>query len=151
MARTAFTVSLHMEGARETLAAFGRLPREAQDALRDASLKLATSLARSAQTAAAADSAPQTRLLVPTIKAKRDRIPVIEAGGAKRVGRNRVPAWKVLFGSEFGSHRFKQFGRPHAGRRGYWFFPTVERESSVITKAWAQAADDVARAFGDGQ
>lgn len=147
MAKTSLTIGVQIDGVRETLAAFRNLPKEASDALRDASQELARKLALSAQRAAAGDSSPQSALLVPTIRAGRDRVPVVQAGGTRRVGRNRTPAWKLLFGSEFGSNRYKQFGHKHAGRTGYWLFPTVERERTTIARAWRQAADDVTRAW----
>lgn len=141
------TVNVRIDGLRETLRAYNRLPKAASDALRDQSLELARAFARKAQMAATADEAPQSRLLVPTIRATRDRVPVVQVGGTKRVGRNRAPAWAVLFGAEFGSNRFPQFGRVHSGRRGYWFFPLVEENADDIAKAWRKAADDILRAW----
>lgn len=149
MARsTALTVNVRIDGAKETLKALNRLPKEANQAVREESLKLAQALAVRAQAAAVSDRAPQSKLIAPTIRARRDRVPVIVAGGTKRVGRNRVPAWKVLFGAEFGSDRFSQFRRAHSGRKGYWFFPLVEKEGPTVAKAWSKAADRIVRAYG---
>lgn len=150
MARTTLSVNLHVEGSRELLAAFRRLPKDASAALRDASLELATALADRAAVAAAADAAPQSKLLVPTIRAKRDRVPAVQVGGSTRVGRNKVPAYKVLFGAEFGSNQHRQFGRVHSGRRGYWFFPLVEEQREQIETGWLKAADDIVSSFTRG-
>lgn len=149
-ARTAFTANMHVQGSREMLRAFKKLPAEASRQLREASLELAQDLAGRARTAAASDAAPQSKLIAPTIKARRDRAPAVAAGGTKRVGRSKVPAYKVLFGAEFGSNRFAQFGRTHSGRKGYWFFPLVEAEREMIGKAWLKAADQVVRSFTRG-
>ena len=117
MANKAISISLHVEGARETLAAFRRLPKDANNALRDRSLELAQALSTKVASAARSDSG-QSALIAPTVKARRDRIPFIEAGGSTRVGRNRVPAYKVIFGSEFGARTLPQY-RPHVGKGSY--------------------------------
>lgn len=145
------TISVHITGAAETLAAFRRLPREASDALRERSLELATSLADKVRAAAESDS-PQSALMGPTVKARRDRIPTIEAGGSTRVASSRVPAYKILFGSEFGARTLAQY-RPHVGRGSYWMFKTVEDNEAQISAAWNKATDDIVKAFtwGDVQ
>lgn len=148
MAKTGLTVTLRVEGLRETLAAFRSLPKEANTELRERTLKLSESLAASAQQAAKQEGR-QARILAPTIKAKRDRVPAVTAGGAKRIGRTRTPAFKLLFGSEFGSSRLKQF-KPHRGAEGYWFFPTVEREQAEIGRAWSEVADNIIKSFSEG-
>lgn len=145
MAKTALTVNMPIEGARETLRAFRKLPKEASQELRERSLKLSETLANRARQAARSDS-PQAALMAPTIKARRDRLPSIQVGGSKRVGRNRKPAYKILFGSEFGSNTLRQF-RPHNGQEGYWFFPVAEQQSADIARAWQDVADEIERRF----
>lgn len=147
-AKTALTVTVHIDGINETLAAFRRLPKEANQSLRDRTLRLSKSIAAAAKANAAADDGPQTHLLIPTIRAARDRVPVVQAGGGRRVGSNRAPAWKLLFGSEFGSNEYEQFQRPHGGQQGYWFFPTVEENETQIAAAWQRIADDILTDFG---
>lgn len=127
-----------------------KLGPDANRAIKAAAESLSHVLAASARAAALADSAPQSPNLAATVKAARDRVPVVTAGGSRKLGRRRKPAYKTLFGAEFGSNNYAQFQRPHAGRNGYWFFPTVERESAAISKAWLGAADDVVRRFGEG-
>lgn len=142
------TVKISVDGARETLAAFNRLPREASDALRKHSLELATALASKVAGAATSDS-PQSALMSSTVKARRDRIPTIEAGGTSRVASSRVPAYKILFGSEFGARVLPQY-RPHVGRGSYWLFRTVEENEAAISSAWNKVADDIQRDFDRG-
>jgi hypothetical protein len=148
--KTSLVVTVRIEGVRETLAAYRRLPKEASQALRKRSGELAETLAGRARAAALSDAAPQSPLLAKTVRARRDRVPSIVAGGARRVGRRKVPAWKVLFGSEFGSNTYKQFGRRHSGRVGHWFFPVAERNADDVIAAWRRAADDIARSFSAG-
>lgn len=136
--------SVEIIGADEILRAFRQLPKEASDELRDTAQRLAADLATDIA-AAARREGRQAALMAPTVKAKRDRVPVVQAGGAKRVGRNRVQAGKLLFGSEFGS-RLPQF-RPHLSGGSYWFYDTVERQDSEIYAEWLKAADRIIQAF----
>ncbi|WP_188193446.1 hypothetical protein [Nonomuraea sp. SYSU D8015] len=148
MANEVLKVNLRLSGAKETLKAFRDLPKEANDSLRKRTLEISEALATKLQGAAQGDSA-QSGLIAPTIKARRDRVPVIAAGGSRRVGRKRKPAHKILFGSEFGSNRLKQF-RPHLGQGSYWFFRTVEANESEINETWNQVVADIRREFGNG-
>lgn len=139
------TVRIHITGVRETLAAFRRLPKEASAELRERTLALSQALANRIQ-AEARSEGRQAALLAPTVKANRDRVPSITAGGTKRVGSRRKPAWKLLFGSEFGSDRYGQF-KPHLGRGSYWLFRTVEAEETEIGRAWLAVADAIVCSF----
>jgi hypothetical protein len=162
MGKTTLTVKVHIDGVRETLAAFRALPKDATAELRTASLRLAELVADRARTAAVADS-PQSALLAPTVKAVRDRVPAVQVGGTRRVGRNKAPAWQILFAAEFGMNKRSGWystpkyrdsrtrqARGHQGRDGYWFFPTVEAEAAMINREWNAAADRILRAFGGG-
>ena len=141
-------INVTMEGADETLKAFRRLPKEASAQLRDKAQKLSQALVGRIQTAALSDRSPQARLFAPTVRAKRDRVPAITAGGAKKVGRRRQPVFGVLFGGEFGSNRFSQFGKPHTGREPTGpVFGVVERERAEVAKAWTEAAEGLAKDF----
>lgn len=134
-------------GGAEILRAFRDLPKQASEELREASTEIATGLVADLQAAARAEGR-QAALMVPTVKVKRDRIPVIQAGGSKRVGRKRVPAGKLLYGSEFGSN-LRQF-RPHLGTGSYWFYRTVQARDGEIYAEWLEAADRIMQAFGEG-
>lgn len=133
------------EGVRETQSAFRRLPKAANDALKDRTNELSGTLAEAAQAAARGHSR-QYAMLAGLIKSYRGKTPAFGGGGTKKVGRNRVPAFKVLFGAEFGSNRLPQF-RPHRGKEGYVIFQTVEKQQRDVLAAWQAAADDVAKDF----
>lgn len=162
MAKKALTVNLHLAGARETLAALRTLPKDASKELRDASKRIADDIAEKVKTAAVAEGR-QARVLARTVKAHRDRVPVVVAGGMTRLGRHRVPAYTLLFGSEFGMNRRtgwyarerfrastgRQY-KPHRGQQGRWFFPTVEAEQAEISRQWREAADSVIAKFAAG-
>lgn len=138
---------MHIVGARETLAKFSALPKEATEAISARSWELAQELAGKVRTAAQEDNS-QTALMAGSVKAVRGKLPTIQAGGTARVGSRRKPRYKVLFGTEFGSN-LKQF-RPHRGRNSYWFFKTVYDDQKDISDKWNAAADDIIRTFGVG-
>ena len=151
MARTSLQVSVRIDGLRQTLAVLNRLGPEANNQVRDKALELSRVLSSRARAAGMAEGR-QAALVAGTVKARRDRVPVVVAGGAGgRLGRGRARPYELLFGSEFGSDRYKQFGKPHVGRGSYWFFRTVEDSSEEISTAWARAANEIVRAFTEQQ
>lgn len=163
MPRTTLTVTVRLDGLRETLDAFRHLPDDASKELRDRSVKLAETIAEKVR-AAGKSEGRQAAAVAATVRPARDRVPAVQAGGTRRLGRRRAPAFGLLFGSEFGMNRrsgwyaaprFEGTGRysqykPHRGQRGYWFFPTVEGEQDRINREWTQAADAVVRRFSEG-
>lgn len=162
MAKTTVTIRVNIEGVREALRAFTELPKDASQRLRDESLKLAESLAVKAKAEGVAEGA-QAALVARTVKAVRDRVPVIQVGGTTRLGRYRAPAYGLLFGSMFGmnarsgwyadSRYAKSTGRQykeHRGQNAYWFFPVVERNQREISEAWNRVADGIVRDFSQG-
>lgn len=150
MAKSGLTLTVEIDGVRETLAAFRELPKQATDKLRDAAGEIASDLVPVVRSAARTDRSPQAALVASTVKVRRDRVPVLVAGGTKRLGVNRAPAFKLLFGSEFGSNRYDQFHKRHLGQTGSWFFPVVEDEAGRISEAWNSAADAIIRDFNGG-
>lgn len=150
MAKTGLTVRVEIAGLRETLAKLNTLPKAANDAIKDHSQQLAGYLARRAQGRARGDRSPQAKRVAQTIKVMRDRVPVIQAGGTQRIASSRVPAYKLLFGSEFGSNQLGQFGKRHNGQQGSWFYGTVEDHAAEIADALSEAADETIEHFTKG-
>lgn len=162
MAAQALTVSVSTSGVRQVLKAFAKMPKEASEQLRDRSLALSKGLAVDVAAAARARGS-QAALMASTVKATRDRVPSVTAGGLKRVGRHKAPAHTLLFASEFGmtrrsgwyaasQYRFstgRQYA-PHVGRHSYWFFTTVSAREAENAREWDKAADAVIRAFRRG-
>lgn len=162
MAKQALTVKLSAPGVRPVLAAFQRLPKDVNDELRAASLRIADILATSAKTASQIDA--QAASVGKTVRAVRDRVPAVQAGGARRVTSTGARAYELLFGSEFGMNRKsgwyalpryrdstgRQFASAHRGQSGRWFFPSVEREFPEVLRQWEQAADAILRRFEHG-
>lgn len=150
MAKQSITLSVYGEGFRETLRVLKHLPKEANKELRKRTRELSVLLAQRAKADGMTDPAPQSSDVATTVRAVTDRVPSITAGGTRRLGRNRAPAYKLLFGSLFGSNAYEQFHRPHAGQSAYWFFPVVEKNAADINKAWLAIADSIVRDFAEG-
>jgi hypothetical protein len=156
------TIHIRIDGVRETIRAFNEMGRDANRDLRTETFKISDDLAVKLRVAAGADG-NQSRLMVPTIKARKDRVPSVEAGGSKRVGRHGKPAGALIFASEFGmSSRSGWYGRrryrgspgrqwhPHRGAASYWFFETVEDQTDNIQRRWLAVCDRLIRKWGAG-
>jgi hypothetical protein len=155
VAKRTLTMTFQAEGLRETLAAFNRLPKDANAELRDAAGRIVAWVARDAKAASSID--PQAAAVGQTVRVARDRVPAVQAGGSAKITSQGIPAWRLLFGSEFGmsgrSGWFsgpqyadspgRQFHSTHRGRQGRWFFPTVERSASETARLWNDAADAI--------
>jgi hypothetical protein len=163
VAKKSLTITMHIDGLRETVRAFQELPKDASDRLRDGTLELSKVLAEKARADGMADEHPQSKLIARTVKAQRDRVPVVQAGGERKLGRHKAPAHALLFASIFGMDRRSgwyakpRYGlsagrqyRPHGGRNAYWFFPVIEQEQDTIARAWRQVADAIVREFSEG-
>ncbi len=131
-----------------------RLPKEATAQLRDASADIAASVATGAR-AAAIRVGGVARLVEPTIRSTRDRVPVVRMGGTGRLPTSgssysrsrqgsRQTVGDVIFGAEFGGQArptTRQF-RPHLGTTGYFLWPTVREQSDDTQRRYSQALDD---------
>jgi hypothetical protein len=162
MAKQALTVKVRITGLRETLKKFRGLPKDASKELRTETLRLSEFLTLKAKAAGFAQGR-QSGVVAGTIRAQKDRVPAVVMGGTKRLGRNKAPAYKIMFGAEFGMNarsgwyakpRYadspgRQY-RPHRGRAGYFFFPTVEQSQSEVAAAWNKVADDIVAKFSEG-
>ncbi|MEV6287399.1 hypothetical protein [Kribbella sp. NPDC051770] len=140
-----------MTGVRGTLAAFRKLPKDATVELRNANQSIADELDDKIAVAARASSR-QSEVVASGIKARRDRVPSVQAGGSRKVASNRRPLHKLLFGANFGAKFLPQF-RPHrgSGTKDYWFYSTVDDNRENIAKQWTDAADRVLREWGSGE
>lgn len=141
--KSSLTVKVSIPNLRPLLKSFNELPKEANKELRAASLEISKHLAEVSKSYARTDSAPQSHLLVDTIKPIIDRVPAVQAGGTKRVGSRRTQAFNLLFGAEFGSTYYDQFHREWNGKNGYWFFPSVDRSQDYIGETWTKAATHI--------
>ena len=114
----------------------------------------------------AAKSAPNPRqasLAAISVQGRSDRAIYISGGGSrvlrttktmtltggatKKYKRSRpLKAAEVFFGSEFGS-KLPQFP-PHAGKQGYWFWPTLRRDWDKVVAKYMDSIEAALRNFG---
>lgn len=135
----------------KTVRAFNKYGRDANAELRDAAQRQVNRVTPMLAAGLAASSA-QGALVATTITAKRDRYPVIRAGGTKRVGRRRVAAGDVFFGAEFGGRgrpTTQQF-RPWRGTTGYGFYPALRQHGHIIIDGYKDTLDQLAVRWGRG-
>jgi len=103
---------------------------------------------------AGSSTSPQAALTATSVRRRTDRVPVITAGGSRRIGRrgSKVAAGDVFFGAEFGGRgrpRTMQFP-PYTGHRGYWFWPTIRRHLPELRRRYIAALDRLAAEWARG-
>lgn len=127
--------ALYIEGLDETIRAFRRLPKEVQDLSDDLVREIPRFVAD--QTRAAASTRAEVKA-ASTIKSQKN---TVSLGGGGRKNR----AGGMALGTEFGGQGRKttmQF-RPHRGREGYFFWPTIRANSETIKKMWDDLLEKV--------
>ena len=148
----AVRIGVEVDGLRELLRVASTLPKTAQQELREAAKMIAEDEAPRIKTAAAG-SDRQSAALIGSIRIRRDRVPAIAAGGRGRTSvSGGATAGQLFFGAEFGGGRkptTKQF-RPHRGRGGYWFFPTLRADQDRMMKRWEGALRAIEREWSGG-
>ena len=132
-------------------AALRRLPKEASAQLRVAAKAIAADIAGEAAERARGLGGV-AGLVAPTIRASKDRVPVVKMGGTGKLpdagsdwtharSGPRQTVGDVIFGAEFGGgarDTTQQF-RPHKGTQGYFLWPTVRDRSDDIQERYGEA------------
>lgn len=156
-----FAIDIEPTEFKSLLRVLRSLDKEQSQKVRDGALPLSKRLEGQLKMFAMAAPAPQTKLLITSIEAKRDRLVRVDVGGAKKVGRQyrsretkkltKAPAGALLWGTEYGStsgtdsrgrkytRRFK-VGR---NRGGYWINPAVDFYAPIVAREYAQMLTDV--------
>jgi hypothetical protein len=136
------TVKVDDYELRKLLATFGKM----DDIARNDMKKIAEDLSVQASkfVASYAYNAPnpaQADAIMQSLKINsKDKAPNFTLGGNRKVATSGVSAGKILFGTEFGSKKYKQFPRrsPSKGRgnRGWFIFIALERFQPIIANKW---------------
>lgn len=135
--------TITIQGLRNSLK---KIPKEAANELRDASKAIAAHVATDARSHAYRVGRQGT-LLAPTLKATRDRVPVISMGSTKRIPGKKTILNQIAKGFEFGSYKHKQFlpylpspsGR---GGKGYVMYEAVRDNRDYILDNYLEALTD---------
>jgi hypothetical protein len=123
-------LSVEVDGLVETLRAVRGVQDELRPSLngelRDTAGACADELVPFLTTAAEVSGVPVARRVASSIVVRRDRIPTVSIGGARRVGRAGAPAGSLVWGSEQGPKSDPN----HWGvgpSSGWWIKPAVDR------------------------
>ena len=151
--RETVKAGIQVEGLRETIRAFKQLDKEASKEARERSQEIANKMGGYIR------NATPTRdrrydVLAGSVKAGRDRVPVVRIGGrvTPRVSGGAGPG-QLVIGMEFGADqagpnawRFPpRTPRKGRGNEGYWIFPEAKRRQREIRSLWFDAMNDVIR------
>ena len=143
------TVGIGVKGLRTTQRKLKELPDDAKGELVKASGRIAKVVGDQAAMRFTA-LGNQGPLVGRTLRSTKGTVPTIKVGGSSKLGRNKAPAYKLLYGTEFGSDKYKQFHAAHTGRVGRALYPTVRDRAEYMYSQWKDAADKVARDFAEG-
>lgn len=149
-------VDVQVEGLTETLRAFNRYGKQANKELRQAAGAEVDRIIP-ALTAAGTVAGKQAAMTATSVRRRSDRVPVITAGGTRRVqpsgrGKRKVSAGDVFFGAEFGGGgrpTTRQFP-PYRGHTGYWFWPTIRHHLPELRRRYIRALDELAARWALG-
>ena len=129
-----------------------KLPKTAQQEVREIAKSIAADEAERIRAKASASS-KQAAAISQFIVARRDRVPSIQAGGkAQARVAGGATRGEVFFGAEFGGQKRKttmQF-RPHKGKEGYFFYPTLREDADRMVERWLGAIKAIEREWGQG-
>lgn len=136
-----------IKGLNQFLRDMKTAPKELQAELRKRAQDIAEPVAADARSRA---RTAQQRMVAPTIRAPRDRIPVIKAGGGKVLAsqtprRRRPRGGDVYFGADLGSS-LPQF--PAKTKGGTMVFKAIKGQRKHIADQYLEAVEDVFKGRG---
>lgn len=137
-------MNIKVTGLKSTLKALKKLPEQFQSDVMDASWEISQEVAVALRAKARSQS-NMTGLEAPTIVTGEALMPMVTIGGSSMVGKHAVAAYKILFGSEFGSNKYHQFKPVNAA--GYWIYPTVTAMQETFVDKWQEAAGTAIAGF----
>lgn len=147
------TVKVDDYELRKLLAALNKMDDIAKNDMRKISSDLAERAAQFVTTwAYNAPNPAQADAVMKSLRVnKRDKAPNFTLGGRIKVTRSNAYAGNLLFGSEFGSDRLKQFPprspRKGRGNRGWFIFVALARFQPVIYREWLGGAEKIINAW----
>lgn len=145
-------ITVEPRALKDLFATLNALDKDHQNKVRDRAQPISQGFARALAVGAAfGTTPPQAILVAKSISTPRDRIPRVDIGGSKKVGRSyggkrkgttrkSAPAGALLWGSEYGSHpgidsrgrRYTKRFVKGTNRKGYWITPTTDNEIKEV-------------------
>ena len=138
-------VDLYVEGLNEVLSAFRRLPKEAGNELRAASTIIAerhmVPAWKDAATTYAGNWGPK---IAASVRAKRDRLPSLNIGYAKKVYRGGASSIMTRYPANRGTRGAAGDRAAPFGEGSNWMDKVRSYQPAAI-REWGQAVDDIVR------
>lgn len=150
MARATRDVELYVEGLNEVLRAIGKLPKEANKELRQASnLIAAQDMAPAWKNAAMNYAGPWGEKIAASVRVKRDRVPAVAIGQSRRAFSGGASSIQVRYPSDKGNTGRGGKHVPVAFGTGANWIETVRGtyQEGAIRK-WGEAVDRIVRKWG---
>jgi hypothetical protein len=154
-----YALGANVDGLKETLRALRGIDKEANNAIRNETQKIANMMA--SEIAAAGRSRSKRDAFVgDSFRGTRERTPVVKGGSASRMPVSRAGAGPrasdLIFGMEFGANQSgpNGFRFPErtpsrgGGNDGYWIFPTARKQQRRVVEMWAEALEKVGKEWG---
>jgi hypothetical protein len=139
-------VELYVEGLNDVLRAISRLPKEAQNELRGASAEIARSdMAPAWRNAALYYAGPWGSRIADSVRVKRDRVPAVSIGYAKRVFSGGASSIMVRFPADKGRQGKSGNRVPEAFGEGSDWISRVRGYQPEAMRKWGRAVDDIVR------
>ncbi len=135
---------MRVRGLDEALRAIRRMDRDGQRELRAEVQEIAGDHAAAIESAGRRHHDPRVRHVATTVRAKKDRLPTILVGTAKRAPiAGRAKATDLVYGTEFGAGGDSRWRFP-ARLVEPWIFPTLSGRHRQLVADWSAAVERVA-------
>lgn len=141
-------VEVRVAGLNSILRDLRRLPKEAQNELRTASVAIAERHMVPAWRAAALEAGPWGPKIAASVRARRDRIPAVVIGGKRAVFSGGASVNNVRFPSHAGRVRESI---PKAFKKTEWMATVRRRYIGAAVTEWANAVERIVRDFNNGR
>lgn len=138
-----------VKGLRETRRKIRGLPDDLRADVRSSNNRIAAAVGDEARTRFTA-LGRQGPLVGASLRSRTGDTPTIVLGGTRRVGANKKPVFKLMYGTEFGANYLKQFHAPHTGTVGRALFPTIRARAGYMVAEWNRAVSQALRAAASG-
>lgn len=142
------TSEAYIPGLNKLLRDLGKLPKDAQGRLRDASADIATRHMVPAWRRAALRAGPWGPRIAASVRARRDRVPAVVIGGGRKVFEGGATATMVRYPSSRGRVRPSI---PEAFTRTDWMQAVRPAYINQAVGEWSDAVSRVCRDFNHGR
>lgn len=140
------TFDTYVDGLNDVLRAFRALPKEASAELRTASQAVADKhMAPAWRNAALNYAGPWGQVIADSVKVKKDRVPAVNIGGARKKFSGGASPTMVRFPSDKGNQGRAGESTPAAFGQGTSWMGNVKQYQAGALEEWGKAVDQIVR------